>query len=248
MSNQAVGFVLGGDRNSANAGVHSVGERKIDDARFSAEIDGRFGASIGHLHKATAAPTSKHEGKSVSRKGLMSVCSHLVLPYNARSDSSCSACGRARRKESSYPRRSLMHRGNRGSQTNAPARPLACSSFRRDLSIQPGHTPVATIIGEIDPPLSGTGRTVAVVAGMVLDVAKAAPLPEAKPNDVGFSQQVLARLDDFFAREMAAKNVGPTPWSQSHATISSSTTRGTASSIRQKIRRFRSMPYSHSRP
>src|SRR5258706_7739156 len=105
MSNQAVGLVLGGDRNSANAGVHSVGERKIDDARFSAEIDGRFGASIGQLHKATAAPASKHEGKSVSRKGLMLVCSHLVLPYNARSDSSCSGCGRARRKESSYPRR-----------------------------------------------------------------------------------------------------------------------------------------------
>jgi len=42
---------------------------------------------------------------------------------------------------------------------------------------------------------------------MVLDVANAAPLPEAKPNDVGFSQQVLARLDDFFAREMAAKRV-----------------------------------------
>src|SRR6266404_4812140 len=116
-------------------------------------------------------------------------------PYNARLASSCSACGRARRKESSYPRRSLMHRGDRGSQTNAPARPSPCSSFRRDLSIQPGHTPVATIIGEIDPPLSGTVRTVAVVAGMVLDVAKAAPLPEAKPNDVGFSQQVLARLD-----------------------------------------------------
>ncbi len=46
-----------------------------------------------------------------------------------------------------------------------------------------------------------------MVAGMVLDVAKAAPLPEAKPNDVGFSQQVLARLDDFFVREMAAKRV-----------------------------------------
>src|SRR6266851_4172898 len=42
---------------------------------------------------------------------------------------------------------------------------------------------------------------------MVLDVANAAPLPEAKPNDVGFSQQVLARLDDFFVREMAAKRV-----------------------------------------
>jgi len=38
-----------------------------------------------------------------------------------------------------------------------------------------------------------------VVAGM--------PLPESKPNDVRFSQPVLARLDDFFAREMAAKRV-----------------------------------------
>ena len=46
-----------------------------------------------------------------------------------------------------------------------------------------------------------------MVAGMVLDVANAAPLPEAKPNGVGFSQQVLARLDDFFVREMAAKRV-----------------------------------------
>jgi CubicO group peptidase (beta-lactamase class C family) len=35
----------------------------------------------------------------------------------------------------------------------------------------------------------------------------AAPLPEAKPDDVGFSQQGLARMDDFFAREIAAKRV-----------------------------------------
>ena len=158
----------------------------------------------------------------------MSVCSHLVLPYNARSDSSCSACGRTRRKESSCPRRSLMHRGNRGSQTNAPARPLPCSSFRRDLSIQPGHTPVATIIGEIDPPLSGTVRTVAVVAGMVLDVAKAAPLPEAKPNDVGNGFWPGWTISSPARRPL---NVCPAPWSQSHATISSSTTRGTTSSI-----------------
>ena len=35
----------------------------------------------------------------------------------------------------------------------------------------------------------------------------AAPLPEAKPDDVGFSQAGLARMDDFFAREIAAKRV-----------------------------------------
>ena len=37
--------------------------------------------------------------------------------------------------------------------------------------------------------------------------AGAAPLPEAKPDDVGFSQTGLARMDDFFAREIAAKHV-----------------------------------------
>ena len=46
-----------------------------------------------------------------------------------------------------------------------------------------------------------------IVAGIVANAANAAPLPEAKPDDVGFSQRGLARLDDFFAREIAAKRV-----------------------------------------
>src|ERR1700738_837356 len=49
--------------------------------------------------------------------------------------------------------------------------------------------------------------TAAVVAGLALNVADAAPWPEAKPDDAGFSQQGLTRLDDFFAREIAAKRV-----------------------------------------
>jgi len=49
--------------------------------------------------------------------------------------------------------------------------------------------------------------TAAAVAGIAFNVANAAPLPEAKPDDVGFSQQGLARLDDFFNREIAAKRV-----------------------------------------
>ena len=44
----------------------------------------------------------------------------------------------------------------------------------------------------------------AVVAGIALTAAHAAPLPEAKPDEAGFSQAGLARLDDFFAREMLA--------------------------------------------
>jgi CubicO group peptidase (beta-lactamase class C family) len=47
----------------------------------------------------------------------------------------------------------------------------------------------------------------AMVAGIAIDAAHAAPLPEAKPDEVGFSQAGLARLDDFFAREIAAKRV-----------------------------------------
>ena len=54
-------------------------------------------------------------------------------------------------------------------------------------------------------------KTIVMIATMItcvaLNAAKAAPLPEAKPDDVGFSQQGLARLDDFFAREIAAKRV-----------------------------------------
>ncbi len=47
----------------------------------------------------------------------------------------------------------------------------------------------------------------AMVVGIVINVANAAPLPEAKPDGVGFSQQGLTRLDEFFAREIAAKRV-----------------------------------------
>jgi CubicO group peptidase (beta-lactamase class C family) len=49
--------------------------------------------------------------------------------------------------------------------------------------------------------------TAATIAALAFHAAIAAPLPEAKPDDVGFSQAGLARMDDFFAREIAAKRV-----------------------------------------
>ncbi len=49
--------------------------------------------------------------------------------------------------------------------------------------------------------------TAAAVAAIAFGAAKAVPLPETSPDDVGFSQQGLARLDDFFAREIAEKRV-----------------------------------------
>ena len=47
----------------------------------------------------------------------------------------------------------------------------------------------------------------AAMIGIVITAAHAGPLPEAKPDEVGFSQQGLTRLDNFFAREISAKRV-----------------------------------------
>src|SRR5947207_10363993 len=65
---------------------------------------------------------------------------------------------------------------------------------------------------ELDPPsreetMKTFITTAAMVLGTVINVANAGPLPEAQPDEVGFSQQGLTRLDDFFAREIAAKRV-----------------------------------------
>ena len=50
--------------------------------------------------------------------------------------------------------------------------------------------------------------TIAATAAVItFGVARAAPLPEINPDDVGFSKLGLVRLDDFFAREIAAKRV-----------------------------------------
>src|ERR1700730_7884826 len=46
-----------------------------------------------------------------------------------------------------------------------------------------------------------------LTAAISCNAARAAPLPQTKPAEVGFSQQGLARLDEFFAREIAAKRV-----------------------------------------
>jgi CubicO group peptidase (beta-lactamase class C family) len=49
--------------------------------------------------------------------------------------------------------------------------------------------------------------TTAMMVGIVTGAAYAGPLPDAKPDEVGFAQQGLTRLDNFFAREIAAKRV-----------------------------------------
>src|SRR3954453_514459 len=62
----------------------------------------------------------------------------------------------------------------------------------------------------MEEPMGTTAKTLVMTAAAVaftISTAIAAPLPEATPDAVGFSQQGLARMDDFFAREIAAKRV-----------------------------------------
>src|SRR5260370_8365511 len=86
---------------------------------------------------------------------------------------------------------------------------LTSRSRRRDLSLQPGDIQIIARAWSAsrEETMKTLMMTAAVLAGIVINVANAAPLPEAKPDDVGFSQQGLTRLDEFFAREIAAKRV-----------------------------------------
>ena len=67
VTDQAVGLVLRGDRDAANAGVERVRQREVDDARLAAEIDRRLGAPVGELEQAAAPPAGEHIGHRVAR-------------------------------------------------------------------------------------------------------------------------------------------------------------------------------------
>jgi len=60
------GPCIGRNRDAADSRVHRIGKGKIDDARFSAEIDRRFGAPVGKLQKPASAPARENEGKGVA--------------------------------------------------------------------------------------------------------------------------------------------------------------------------------------
>jgi hypothetical protein len=66
MADQAVRLVLGGDRDTADAGIDRVRQREIDDARFAAEIDRGLGAAVGQLQQPAAASPCQHEGERVA--------------------------------------------------------------------------------------------------------------------------------------------------------------------------------------
>ena len=58
---QALRFVLRGDADAADTGVHAVRQREIDDAKFSGEGNGRLRAPVGELFEPAAAPARQDQ-------------------------------------------------------------------------------------------------------------------------------------------------------------------------------------------
>src|SRR5215831_208986 len=80
MSDQAVRLVLGCNGDAADSGVDRVGECKIDDARFPAEIDGWLGTFVGQFQKPASTTTRENECKRVARERLVCYDAHFILP------------------------------------------------------------------------------------------------------------------------------------------------------------------------
>jgi hypothetical protein len=65
---EALGLVLGGDEDLAEAGVHAVGEREVDDAVGPAEADGRLGAVLGEGVQALPRASGQEDGGHVAQE------------------------------------------------------------------------------------------------------------------------------------------------------------------------------------
>src|ERR1700738_2272996 len=103
MSDQAVGLVLGRNRDTADSRVHRIGQGKIDDSRFAAEMDRRLGAPVGKLQKPASAPARKNEGEGVARKRFVYDGGHLVLPGASKHDPRKPSLVRKARSRASGP-------------------------------------------------------------------------------------------------------------------------------------------------
>jgi hypothetical protein len=49
VANKAMSLILGRNGDTADPGVQSIRKREVDNARFSPEVDGWFGTSVGQL-------------------------------------------------------------------------------------------------------------------------------------------------------------------------------------------------------
>jgi|SRR5687768_9347228 hypothetical protein len=83
MTDQALRLVLGCNANPAYAGVNAIGQRKIDDAEFSAKRHRRLGAPVCQLPQAAAAPASQYHRYRIARnltvKTQVSLLFHLLI-------------------------------------------------------------------------------------------------------------------------------------------------------------------------
>ena len=94
---QAVRLVLRGHPDSADARVHAVGQRKIDDAELAAERHGRFGAPVRELHQAAAA--AARQDQPVGAAGQLADEADVGPAGGARFAARrilCHGCGRPR--------------------------------------------------------------------------------------------------------------------------------------------------------
>ena len=80
VTDQAVGLVLRGDADAANAGIQRVRQGEIDDARLAAEIDGGLGALVGELHQPAAASAGEHIGHGAAREAMTRLGCRRSLP------------------------------------------------------------------------------------------------------------------------------------------------------------------------
>jgi len=62
---QTVRFVLCGYADAANARVHAVGQREVNDAELAAERNGGLRAPVGEILESAAAPAGEDEPVSV---------------------------------------------------------------------------------------------------------------------------------------------------------------------------------------
>jgi hypothetical protein len=68
VADQALRLVLRQHGNAADARVHAVAEREVDDLELAGKGHGRLGAPVGELLQARAAPARQHDGQGLLRQ------------------------------------------------------------------------------------------------------------------------------------------------------------------------------------
>jgi len=69
MPDEAVGLVLGGDADAADARIDRIRQSEVDDPGLAAEIDGGLGAAVGQFEQPAPAPARQDIGHGVACQG-----------------------------------------------------------------------------------------------------------------------------------------------------------------------------------